>query len=305
MKATILKTNNLTKKYSGNAGVKNIHMTLEKGDIYGFIGQNGAGKTTLLRLITSLIHPTNGTLELFGSGEEQDLINARKKIGAMIETPAFFPKMTARENLNYYRIQRGIADENEIERVLKLVNLDATGSKRFNQFSLGMKQRLGLALAIMGDPELLILDEPINGLDPTGMIEFREIISKLNQEKKITILISSHILSELTQIATRYGIIHRGALLKEFTKEELNKNTQGYISMKVSSAVKAGEIIQSTMSTKQFEVHSTEEIRLFDFHKDTSKVIDLLSSNGIKIYSSNEIKINLEDYFISVIDEIA
>lgn len=305
MRETILKTNNLVKKYSGGAGVKNINMTLKKGDIYGFIGQNGAGKTTLLRLITSLIHPTGGNLELFGSGEEGQLIQARKRIGAMIETPAFFPKMTARENLEYYRIQREIADENEIERVLKLVNLDATGSKRFNQFSLGMKQRLGLALAIMGDPELLILDEPINGLDPTGMIEFREIISKLNQEKKITILISSHILSELTQIATRYGIIHHGTLLKEFTKEELDKNTQGYISMKVSSAVTASEIIQTTMNTKQFEVHSTEEIRLFDFHKDTSKVIELLSSNGIKIYSSNEIKINLEDYFISVIDEIA
>lgn len=305
MREPILKTNNLIKKYSGGAGVKNINMTLNQGDIYGFIGQNGAGKTTLLRLITSLIHPTSGNLELFGSSDERELILARKRIGAMIETPAFFPKMTARENLEYYRIQREITAENEIERVLKLVNLDATGSKKFNQFSLGMKQRLGLALAIMGEPELLILDEPINGLDPTGMIEFREIISKLNREKKITILISSHILSELTQIATRYGIIHHGELLKEFTKEELEKNTQGYITMKVSSAVKAEEIIQSAMNTKKIEVHSTEEIRLFDFHKDTSRVIELLSSNGIKIYSSNETKINLEDYFINVIDEIA
>ena len=305
MKDTILKTNDLTKIYYRSAGVKGINMTLRKGDIYGFIGKNGAGKTTLLRLITSLIIPTNGSLELFGSGSEQDLIFARKRIGSMIETPAFFPKMTARGNLEYYRIQRNIDDENEIERVLKLVNLDNTGSKKFSQFSLGMKQRLGLALAIMGDPEFLILDEPINGLDPTGMIEFREIIEKLNKENGITILISSHILSELSQIATRYGIIHNGRILKEFTREELHRDIQGYISMKVSDAEEAGNIIQSNLENVQFEVHSKEEIRLFNSYDDSSKVIELLSLNGIKIFSSNEMKINLEDYFISIIKEVA
>lgn len=301
MEDTILKTSNLTKTYYRSAGVKDINMTLRKGDIYGFIGKNGAGKTTLLRLITSLIIPTNGSLELFGSGSEQDLIFARKRIGSMIETPAFFPRMTARGNLEYYRIQRNIDDENEIERVLKLVNLDNTGSKKFSQFSLGMKQRLGLALAIMGDPEFLILDEPINGLDPTGMIEFREIIEKLNKENGITILISSHILSELSQIATRYGIIHNGQILKEFTREELHRDIQGYISMKVSDAEEAGNIIQSNINSVQFEVYSKEEIRLFNSYDDSSKVIELLSLNGIKIFSSNEMKKNLEDYFISII----
>lgn len=301
MEDTILKTSNLTKTYYRSAGVKDINMTLRKGDIYGFIGKNGAGKTTLLRLITSLIIPTNGSLELFGSGSEQDLIFARKRIGSMIETPAFFPKMTARGNLEYYRIQRNIDDENEIERVLKLVKLDNTGSKKFSQFSLGMKQRLGLALAIMGDPEFLILDEPINGLDPTGMIEFREIIEKLNKENGITILISSHILSELSQIATRYGIIHNGQILKEFTREELHRDIQGYISMKVSDAEEAGNIIQSNIDSVQFEVYSKEEIRLFNSYDDSSKVIELLSLNGIKIFSSNEMKKNLEDYFISII----
>jgi ABC-2 type transport system ATP-binding protein len=305
MEDTILKTSNLTKTYYRSAGVKDINMTLRKGDIYGFIGKNGAGKTTLLRLITSLIIPTNGSLELFGSGSEQDLIFARKRIGSMIETPAFFPKMTARGNLEYYRIQRNIDDENEIERVLKLVNLDNTGSKKFSQFSLGMKQRLGLALAIMGDPEFLILDEPINGLDPTGMIEFREIIEKLNKENGITILISSHILSELSQIATRYGIIHNGQILKEFTREELHRDIQGYISMKVSDAEEAGNIIQSNIDSVQFEVYSKEEIRLFNSYDDSSKVIELLSLNGIKIFSSNEMKINLEDYFISIIKKVA
>lgn len=305
MKDTILKTNDLTKTYYRSAGVKGINITLRKGDIYGFIGKNGAGKTTLLRLITSLIIPTNGSLELFGSGSEQDLVFARKRIGSMIETPSFFPKMTARGNLEYYRIQRNIDDESEIERVLKLVNLDDTGSKKFSQFSLGMKQRLGLALAIMGNPEFLILDEPINGLDPTGMIEFREIIEKLNKENGITILISSHILSELSQIATRYGIIHNGQILKEFTREELQRDIQGYISMKVSDAEEAGNIIQSHLDNVQFEVQSKEEIRLFNSYDDSSKVIELLSLNGIKIFSSNEMKINLEDYFISIIKEVA
>lgn len=303
MQETILKTNNLGKKYLRTTAIKNINITLKKGDIYGFIGKNGAGKTTLLRLITSLIIPTSGSIELFGSKDKDNLISARKKIGSMIETPAFFPKMSARENLEYYRIQRNILDDGEIERVLKLVNLSDTGGKKFSQFSLGMKQRLGLALAIMGSPEFLVLDEPINGLDPTGMIEFREIIGKLNKESGITILISSHILSELAQIATKYGIIHEGKILKEFTKEELIRDTEGYVSMNVSNAKKAGAIIQKELKNEIFEVSTENEIRLFSSYEDSSKVIELLSSNGIKIFSSKKVRINLEDYFVSLLKE--
>lgn len=210
--------------------------------------------------------------------------------------------MTARENLEYYWIQRGLVDENEIERVLQLVNLSDTGRKKFHQFSLGMKQRLGLALAIMGNPEFLILDEPINGLDPTGMIEFRNLIKRLNEEYQTTILISSHILSELAHIATRYGIIHQGKMLKEFTQEELAEDIRGFISVKVDDAQTAGRIIRSALDDTNFEVVSKEEIHLFSFFDDPSIVIETLSSNGIKVYSSNEVKINLEDYFVSVIN---
>ncbi|MGG5317979.1 ATP-binding cassette domain-containing protein [Enterococcus sp. AZ072] len=302
MEKTILRTTQLSKSYTGRMAVSEINMTIRKGEIYGFIGENGAGKTTLLRLITSLILPSCGEIELFGSSKADDLQQARTRIGSMIETPAFFPKMTARENLEYYWIQRGLVDENEIERVLQLVNLSDTGRKKFHQFSLGMKQRLGLALAIMGNPEFLILDEPINGLDPTGMIEFRNLIKRLNEEYQTTILISSHILSELAHIATRYGIIHQGKMLKEFTQEELAEDIRGFISVKVDDAQTAGRIIRSALDDTNFEVVSKEEIHLFSFFDDPSIVIETLSSNGIKVYSSNEVKINLEDYFVSVIN---
>lgn len=302
MNEIVLKTNKLVKEYSDRRAVNNLSMTLNRGEIYGFIGQNGAGKTTLLRLVTALIQPTSGSIELFGSSEKNELISARKRIGSMIETPAFFPKLTARENLEYYRIQRGSSEEQEIERVLQQVNLSDTGDKPFHQFSLGMKQRLGLALAIMGEPELLILDELINGLDPTGMIVFRDIIHGLNQEHGITILLSSHILSELTQVATHYGVIHHGQLLKEFTSKELEKNTQGHLSMRVDNADKSRIILQSMIKKDRFEVYPKNEIRLFDYMNDLPAVLEQLSKNGIKIYSTNEVKINLEDYFIQIIE---
>jgi len=302
MSEFVLKTTQLSKIYNGRVVVDNINMTIKRGEIYGFIGKNGAGKTTLLRMVTSLVRPSGGAIELFGSSDAKALQNARTRIGAMIETPAFFPKLTARDNLEYYRIQRGLPDAGEIDRILHSVNLTETGRKPYHQFSLGMKQRLGLALAIMGNPEFLVLDEPINGLDPTGMVEFRNIIHRLQRESNITLLISSHILSELAQVATKYGIIHNGQLLKELTGSELDQQTRGYISVRVSNAPMAGCIIQEEFDTDQFEVCSQEEIRLFTFFDDPSVVIELLSANGLRVYASNEVKVNLEDYFISVIE---
>lgn len=302
MSEPILKTTQLTKNYGGQVAVDNINMNIEKGEIYGFIGKNGAGKTTLLRMVTSLVQPSGGVIELFGSSEIKDLQAARTRIGAMIETPAFFPKMTARDNLEYYRIQRGLDDAGEVERVLHSVNLTDTGSKPYHQFSLGMKQRLGLALAIMGSPEFLVLDEPINGLDPTGIIEFRNIINRFHRENNITLLISSHILSELAQIATKYGIIHNGRLLKELTQDELDQETKGYISFRVNNAPLAGSIIREKLNTSDFEVFSQEELRLYTFFDDPSVVTKLLIENGLSVFSSGEVKVNLEDYFINTIE---
>ena len=215
----VLKTSQLTKTYSSKQVVKELSMTIQQGDIYGFIGKNGAGKTTLIRMIAGLATPSSGSIELFGSS---DLVKERAKIGTVIESPALFPNMTARENLITQCRIANVKDLRVVDETLELV-LSNTGKKKAKNFSLGMRQRLAIAIALIGDPEFLILDEPTNGLDPEGIKEIRDLILHLNQKKHITVLISSHILSELSKFATRYGIIHNGSLIEEFTEEELWK----------------------------------------------------------------------------------
>ena len=216
----VLKTSQLTKTYSSKQVVKELSMTIQQGDIYGFIGKNGAGKTTLIRMIAGLATPSSGSIELFGSS---DLVKERAKIGTVIESPALFPNMTARENLITQCRIANVKDLRVVDETLELVGLSNTGKKKAKNFSLGMLQRLAIAIALIGDPEFLILDEPTNGLDPEGIKEIRDLILHLNQKKHITVLISSHILSELSKFATRYGIIHNGSLIEEFTEEELWK----------------------------------------------------------------------------------
>ncbi len=216
----ILKTTNLTKKYNHTPVVNKVSMTINRGDIYGFIGKNGAGKTTLIRMVCGLASPAEGSLELFGSS---DLTAGRARIGTVIESPALFPNMTARENLMVQCKLQNITDYSRIDNVLELVGLHDIHRKKAKNFSLGMRQRLAIAIALIGEPEFLILDEPVNGLDPEGIKEVRELIVHLNQAKGITVLISSHILGELSKFATRYGIIHRGKLIEEITEEELWK----------------------------------------------------------------------------------
>lgn len=218
--SVILRTNHITKRYSHRPVVSDLSMTIHKGDIYGFIGKNGAGKTTLIRMITGLAKPSDGNILLFG---KPDLLEGRARIGTVIESPAFYPGMTARENLITQCRLLGINDLTQVDDILELVGLDDTGKKKARNFSLGMRQRLAIALALIGNPELLILDEPTNGLDPEGIKEIRELILRLNKERKITVLISSHILGELSKFATRYGIIHQGKLIEEFTEEELRE----------------------------------------------------------------------------------
>ena len=221
MSEAILKISGITKKYRGKAAVDNINMTIYKGDIYGLIGRNGAGKTTLMRMITSLTSADSGKIELFGETSSAGLMKARRRMGCVIETPALYPNLTAFQNLEYFRILRRIDDKSTVRKVLKTVALEDTGKKKFRDFSLGMKQRLGLALALLNNPDFIILDEPNNGLDPMGIVEMRETIIKLCNEQGITIMISSHILSELSMTATRYGIINDGRLIKEMTHDEL------------------------------------------------------------------------------------
>jgi len=226
MSETILKISGVTKKYKGKAAVDNISMTIRKGDIYGLIGRNGAGKTTLMRMIMSLTSADSGKIELFGESTNAGLLKARRRMGCIIETPALYPNLTAFQNLEYFRILCRIEDKSVVEKSLETVALTDTGKKKFRDFSLGMKQRLGLALALLNNPDFIILDEPNNGLDPMGIVEMREMIIKLCNEQGKTIMVSSHMLSELSMTATRYGIINNGRLIKEMTNYELNSQNE-------------------------------------------------------------------------------
>lgn len=303
MRETILETRAVTKQYGGLRAVDNVNMAIRAGDVYGFIGQNGAGKTTLVRLVTSLISPTSGEIALFGRSDTAGLSEGRRRIGCIIEAPAFFPKLTAEQNLEYYRIQRGIPSKEAVTQALNMVKLTGTGAKKYREFSLGMKQRLGLALAIMGNPDFLILDEPINGLDPMGIIEFRSIIGDLRQNHGMTVLVSSHILSELTQVATTFGIIHQGKLMKEFTHEQMESETKRCIAVKVDDGGKAAAILQEQLHTTNFEVLPENELRVYDCLDNPSEITFALSTNGVRVNSAKELGVNLEDYFLAAIGE--
>lgn len=304
METSVLQTTALTKQYHHTKAVDHVDMNIRQGDIYGFIGQNGAGKTTLLRMVTGLIFPTAGSVTLFGQTEGKGLQAARKRIGCIVEGPAFYPKMTAQQNLEYYRIQRGIPDKGAIGKALQTVNLADTGKKQYRQFSLGMKQRLGLALAIMGRPDLLILDEPINGLDPTGIVEFRSIITTLAREHGMTIMISSHILTELAQVATRYGIIHGGQLVREMSHGQLEENTRRCLAVKTNDAAAAAVVLEQKLQTQNYEVLPDNMLRVYDFLDKPSEITFQLSTNGIYVDSIAEVGTTLEDYFLQTIGQV-
>lgn len=301
MKDVILKTYNITKKYGNQIAVNNVNMTIKKGEIYGFIGRNGAGKTTLIRLITGLIHKTNGDIELLGASSENELNKARTMIGSLIETPSFYNNMTARENLEVSRRIRNIPGNKCVDEVLELVGLKNIEKKKVKNFSLGMKQRLGIANAIMGNPRLLILDEPINGLDPMGIVEIRELLKKINKEKDMTILISSHILSELSELATTYGIISNGKLIEEITSQELKEKCRKYIDLKVDDTSRAVIILERKLGIDDYQVLANKKIKVFSNLDNVGEVNSILSNSGIIVESIGVKGENLEEYFMNVI----
>lgn len=301
MKEIVLETHNITKKYSKITAVDSFNMTIYKGDIYGLIGRNGAGKTTLSRIIMGLSIPSNGELTLFGESSRSKLNEVRKRTGSVIETPALYPNLTAYQNLEYYRIQRGIPDKKVITNALEVVDLTDTGKKKFKNFSMGMKQRLGLALALLNNPDFIILDEPINGLDPMGIVEMRNTIKKLNQDYGITILISSHILRELYLVATRYGIIDEGKLIKELSQDELNNECQKALLISVDDTAGAAVVIETVLKTTKFKVTGQNEIKVYDYLNNSSEVSFQLIRAGIRVSSISEVGDNLEDYFIKLV----
>ena len=299
MKKVVLKTYNITKKYGEQLAVDNVNMTIKKGDIYGFIGKNGAGKTTLIRLITGLIHKSSGEKELLGVNEENELNKARTMVGSLIESPSLYTNMTARENLEVSRLVRNIPGKKCIDEVLELVGLKDVEKKKVKNFSLGMRQRLGIANALMGNPKLLILDEPINGLDPMGIVEIRELLKKINKEKDMTILISSHILSELSELATTYGIISNGKLIEEITAKQLSEKCRQYIDLKVDDTARAVILLERELGISDYEVLEDSNIKVFSNLDNVGEVNSLLSRSGIIVESISVKGENLEEYFIN------
>ncbi len=296
----VLETKNLTKKYGGKTAVEDLSLTVKKGDIFGLIGQNGAGKTTLMRMITSLTYADSGTIELFGKSNEAGLTAGRKRMGCVVETPALYPNLTAAQNLEYYRIQRGITDKNAARKALELVNLTETGKLKFENFSLGMKQRLGIALAILSSPDFIILDEPINGLDPMGIIEVRDLIKRFN-EQGITTLISSHILTELSQVANKYAIIHHGRLIKTVTQEQLHEECKRALAIKVDDPAKASAVLETTLNIRNYKQISGNELRVYEYLENPSEVTFKLVDGGVRVSAIYESGDTLEEYFSKII----
>ena len=294
-----LQTTDLTKNFGKTLAVNKVSMNIKKGDIYGFIGRNGAGKTTLIRMVAGLASISEGTIKLFNS---DDLKKGRNKIGTMIENPAVYPKMTARQNLHYYCLLLGLDTKKTIDEMLKLVGLQDTGKKKAKDFSLGMKQRLAIAIALLDEPEFLLLDEPINGLDPSGIKEFRDLVLSLNKERNITILISSHILGELSKIATRYGVINNGVLIDEFTNEELHERCKGELEVKVDNMDRAKEVFKESDNFIGHKIIDHQTILFPNIPGKSSLINTELAQKGVSIISSSVVGQDLEGYFMQLME---
>lgn len=294
----VLQTDNLTKCYKNIPALDGLTMHIPKGAIYGFVGRNGAGKTTLIRLICGLQEPSSGSFSLFGiRNDSKDIVNSRRKIGAIVETPAIYMDMTAEENLRQqYRIL-GISSYVSIPEILKLVGLENTGKKKVRQFSLGMKQRLGIAIALSGDPRLLILDEPTNGLDPQGIVEMREMILKLNRKREIAVLISSHILDELSRLATHYGIIDHGQMVKELSAQELNAACRKCVRVEVSDTSALARVLDAMGVEYQIISDTTADVFA---SVNVTQLTLALAKEKCEVLSMQERDESLENYFLSL-----
>lgn len=295
----VLQTDSLTKHYRKFQALDGLTMHVPKGSIYGFVGKNGAGKTTLIRLICGLQKPTTGSFSLYGiRNDSEDIVKARRRMGAIVETPAFYADMTAEENLKQQYCILGLPTYDGIPELLKLVGLEDTGKKKIKSFSLGMKQRLGIAIALAGDPDFLVLDEPVNGLDPQGIVEMREMILKLNREKQITVLISSHILDELSRLASHYGIIDHGRMVKELSAEELDAACRKCMRMEVSDISVLAYVLDGLGI--EYKILSETTADVFSKLNVTQLILSLAKEN-CEVLSLHERDESLESYFISLV----
>ena len=294
----LLQTKALTKQYGHQKAVDNVDIHIKKGAIYGFIGRNGAGKTTCMRMIGGLAKPTSGEISMFGYAGK-DLSKVRSRVGCLIEAPGVYPNMTAKENIEMKCRLFGISKKGYAEGILDKVGLLNVGKKKTKNFSLGMKQRLGIGMALVGEPDLLVLDEPINGLDPQGIAEVRDTIQRLRDERNMTILISSHILEELSKIATDYGIIHNGSLLQELTSEELMKRCSERIEIELIHPEQAVPILDR-MGFTNYQVTDKSHIHIFERLNESANVNMELAKAGILVNGISITSEELETYFLNL-----
>ncbi|HBG8469963.1 TPA: ABC transporter ATP-binding protein [Clostridioides difficile] len=293
----VIETKQLTKIYGKQTAVDKVNLHVKKGRIYGLLGRNGAGKTTIMKMILGLASITSGEVDVFGENIKGREKRVYPRIGAIIETPGFYPNLTGTENLEIFAKLRGTAVPNAVKRAMEIVGLPYKNKKLFSKYSLGMKQRLGIANAILHDPELLILDEPINGLDPIGIAEMRKFIRDLSVEHGKTILISSHILSEISLLADDIGIIDHGVLLEESSMSELEKKNSKYILLQVSDISRASFILECQFNMKDYSVHNDHTLRLYDTTLDMGEINKALVMQNVTVISSQLCNDTLEDYF--------
>ena len=297
MKQYLIETDHLTKQYGEQKSVSDLSIHVKEGRIYGLLGRNGAGKTTTIKMLLGLTKPTSGQIRIFGksvSGNEKKIL---PRIGSLIEAPGFYPNLTGTENLGIFAALRGIPDRNAIRDALDLVGLPYKDKKLFSQYSLGMKQRLAIALAVMHDPELLILDEPVNGLDPIGIAEVRSFIQALCRERGKTILISSHILSEISLLADDIGIIDHGVLLEEESLAELEQKSSRHIRFFVSDTAQAGRILELRFHEKRFTIQDDHRLIVHNLNLPTGQIVKAFVENGLEVCEAHICEESLEDYF--------
>ncbi|WP_326514232.1 ABC transporter ATP-binding protein [Clostridium intestinale] len=299
----ILKTTNLTKTFKDKNVVSNVNMNIKKGEIYGFLGPNGAGKTTIMKLITNLVKPTEGEIEIFGEKLTNTSYEVLKRMGTIIEYPVFYDKVTGRDNLELHCEYMGYHNKEAIDKALDLVDLKDIENKAVKDYSLGMKQRLGIARAILTKPELLILDEPINGLDPIGIKDMRNLLRMLNKEYGMTILISSHILSEIEQIADTIAVINNGRLVEEVSMDEIRGEKSEYIEIVTKDCSKAAYVLENNLNITNIRVEENTLIRIYDLRLSQNEISKALILNDVNIEAINKKNNSLEDHFLKLLKD--
>ncbi|MEK4303232.1 ABC transporter ATP-binding protein [Oceanobacillus sp. FSL K6-0251] len=301
----ILETKNISKAYNSFQALENVSISLEKGKIYGLIGQNGAGKTTFMRIITGLSFPTSGELYLFGQSSPKALLSGRKQMGSMIENPSILGHMSAKDNLRVHKTMKGIKDENAEQRVLDIVGLASTGKKKAKDFSLGMRQRLGIAITLLGNPEILMLDEPINGLDPSGIAEVRQLIKELAMKYQMTILLSSHHLAELHQTADEFIIVNEGKILKTLSHDKLDQQIDKHLLIACNEPEKLQKVLRESLHTENFIVQPNQSIKLYDFTDKKEELSKSLIKHDIIITTFTTQEETLESYYLQLIGGVS